>query len=65
MSRLAALNGWKGSNDFNSKRNAQNYLNKGKMVIGSSCGSSCGAGDDGKETPKPSSCGSACGAGDK
>ena len=47
MSKLNALNGWKASKEFNAKRNAQNYLNKGKMVIGSSCGSSCGAGDDG------------------
>ena len=63
MSKLNTLNGWKGLNEFNVKRNAQNYLKKEKMVIGSFYGSSCGAGDDGEKTP--SSCGSACGAGDK
>ncbi len=62
MSKLNALNGWKASSEFNAKRNAQNYLNKGKMVIGSSCGSSCGAGDDGDK--KVSSCGSSCGTGE-
>jgi len=74
MNRLNKLNGWGNSDDYQSLRSAQSYMNGNSTVFASSgCGSACGA-KDGDAKPKPSACGagdddkkpkpSACGAGD-
>ncbi|MBP2663051.1 MAG: hypothetical protein H6Q71_999 [Firmicutes bacterium] len=82
MNNLGMLDGWKGDSSFMAKRSAQSYFSPNQAVMdcssgcGSSCGAgndgkpapkptACGAGDDGKPNPKPTACGSACGAGDK
>jgi hypothetical protein len=62
MNKLAKLNVWVNKSGFSSLKSAQGYLNSGmaSMAAGTSCGSSCGAGDD---KPKPSKAAS-CGASD-
>jgi hypothetical protein len=69
MSKLNLLGAWNGGlSKFFAGKSAQSFMNAGltAMAAGGSCGSSCGAGDDGKkkEAPKPSACGSSCGTGD-
>ncbi len=62
---LEMLNSWKNDSSFTMKRSAQCYFAADSTAAtGSSCGSSCGAGDKDKPEPKPTACGSACGAGD-
>lgn len=67
MNMIEMFDAWKSNSTFMVKRSAQSYFGSNQPAIAGSgaCGSACGAGDDGKPTPKPTACGSACGAGGK
>jgi ACGX-repeat protein len=69
MDKLSLLDAWShGAGKFFAGNSAQDFLGAGQRAMASagSCGSSCGANDEGKdkEEPKPGACGSSCGAGD-
>jgi hypothetical protein len=67
MDKLNLLDAWRdGVSDFFAPKSAQGYLRPAVAAVGTSRGSSCGAGDDAKDEPKPkpTACGSSCGAGD-
>lgn len=65
MSKINLLDAWaNGVSKFFLPKSAQGYMQPAMAVAGS-CGSSCGAGDDGKKEEKPAACGASCGAGDQ